>query len=60
MAPPWVTIQSSQNVKIEGGEDEDAAATPTRPKFLWSHHYKPTYLQNCHFATQNYKNATMG
>jgi len=22
VAPPWVTIQSSQNVKMEGGEDE--------------------------------------
>jgi len=36
------------------------AATKGDLNFSWSHHYRPTHLQQCHSATQNYKNATIG
>jgi len=60
VAPPWVTIESSQNVKMESGEEEGVATAKKKLKKLWSHHYSSTYLQNCHSGQQNYKNATMG
>jgi len=49
-----------QNVKMEKWRRWSSTTTQEDLKISWSHHYRPTYLQKCHSATQNYKNATMG
>ena len=51
---------STKNGVGENGEDEVAALPPCRPNFR--SHFTPchSYLQNCHYELQNYKNATLG
>jgi len=39
----------------ESAEERNAAGAWKRDLILWSHQICHSYLQNCHFATQNYK-----
>jgi len=54
-----------QKPKIESGEEDKRSRRRCgtrlhgrRPNFSWSHPICHSYLQNCHYGLQNYKNAT--
>jgi len=63
LVPPWVTFQSWKTTKMEVWEnvqEEGAAGGFHTDLISWSLHPCHWYLQNCHSATHNYKNATLG
>jgi len=56
----WVSFQSFKNLKWRVAKMMDVGKRKTQPPFTWSHHLRFTYLQNCHYWVQDYKNATIG
>jgi len=44
----------------ENGEEKCVAGCLERDLISWSHPTSHSYLQNCHYGLQNYKNATTG